>query len=597
MTSKEDILRLTNNGLDIFRHYVPGDWEAGTQFRNPFYRDTKASFYIYYNRHEREYRMKDFGDERYSGDCFALVGLLHGWECARKDDFTRILEKIVCDLNLPVNAGSSLPSGMPSKDSGTTYITKEFSTDELRWWGTYGITKEVLKHFRVNSLQEVKFPRSTRTATAAEPMYLYRFANHEETTSKLYQPMSDTRFLYLKKAKDEYFGYAYLPDKAPLVVITGGEKDVLTLAAMQIPAFCLNSETACLPEELMKKLSERFEHITLLYDMDETGQRCSLQLYDKYISKYSIGRALLPLKGTKEEKDISDFARLRLAVGQTPAQIANEVNALLNSTIKDTYDQLAEEYAGCFIDCACPPQEPKTILRIHHEAAAAAGDLVCITGGSGTGKSNYADCILSGALNTMLCNIDTLGMQILPNAEQKALLLFDTEQSEYQSYKNTQRILHRARLANQPDCMKIINLCRVARVKRQHLIEQFVKAADERHHGIHSIIIDGLADLMASANDEEEAVRLIEWLHGLAQKYNTVIISVVHTAGIPEKVRGHIGSELTRKSSAVIDIETDRKKNCSIVKVLKLRAGSAVKAGISMFEWDERTEMHCSMVG
>ena len=49
MTSKEDILRLTNNGLDIFRHYVPGDWEAGTQFRNPFYRDTKASFYIYYN--------------------------------------------------------------------------------------------------------------------------------------------------------------------------------------------------------------------------------------------------------------------------------------------------------------------------------------------------------------------------------------------------------------------------------------------------------------------------------------------------------------------------------------------------------------------
>ena len=76
--------------------------------------------------------------------------------------------------------------------------------------------------------------------------------------------------------------------------------------------------------------------------------------------------------------------------------------------------------------------------------------------------------------------------------------------------------------------------------------------------------------LQASANDEEEAVRLIEWLHGLAQKYNTVIISVVHTAGIPEKVRGHIGSELTRKSSAVIDIETDRKKNCSVVKVLKL---------------------------
>lgn len=86
----------------------------------------------------------------------------------------------------------------------------------------------------------------------------------------------------------------------------------------------------------------------------------------------------------------------------------------------------------------------------------------------------------------------------------------------------------------------------------------------------------------------------LEWLHGLAREYDTVIISVVHTADMPEKVRKHIGSELTRKSSAVIDIKSDRKRNCSVMKVLKLRAGNAIRAGISTFGWNKKLGMHYS---
>lgn len=46
---------------------------------------------LYYERKSGVYEMKDFGNDDYTGDCFALVGRLHGLECKtakekRKED-------------------------------------------------------------------------------------------------------------------------------------------------------------------------------------------------------------------------------------------------------------------------------------------------------------------------------------------------------------------------------------------------------------------------------------------------------------------------------------------------------------------------------
>ncbi len=607
---KDDILRRTNGGLDIFRHYIPGHWRVGKNFLNPFYKDTKASMHVYYDRHNGIYRMKDFGDGRYSGDCFTLVGLLYGWNCTHTQDFICILAKIAHDLNFQTDTCpmTATATGCKTLEKTATAPANEnnisprpealpekpFTEKELAYWASYGITPEILGSYGVSSLTGLKTAKGVIRSTESEPIFLYRFSA-EGTTQKVYLPSSAHRFLYLRKEQEEWFGFDRLPAKASRVVLTGGEKDVLTLSALGIPAFCLNSETADVPESLMKTLSERFANILFLYDMDETGQRCARELCKKYAPRYAVGQVWLPLGGSKQEKDISDLARLRIAAGQTSAQLAAEIGTLLGKAVYSGYKQLMDKYSGCFINYSCPPAKPKALLRIHQEIAASPGDLVCITGGSGTGKSNFADCILSGALNTIQSPIDTLGMQVLPNTEQKALLLFDTEQSEYQSYLNMTRILSRARMPVQPEYMKIINLCRVSRTERQTFIEQYIRLAYRTYQGIHCVVIDGLADLISSANDEEESVRLIEWLHGVAREYETMIVSVVHTAGMPEKVRGHLGSELTRKSSAVIDIEADRKRGCSMVKILKLRAGNIHRAGISAFGWDEQVGMHCSV--
>ena len=98
MLKKEEILSRTNNGLSVFKHYLPGEWRIGRHFLNPLYEDRKASCNIYFDRHSGMYKMKDFGNDNYSGDCFFLVGQLKGLDCNRALDFIEILETIDRDL-------------------------------------------------------------------------------------------------------------------------------------------------------------------------------------------------------------------------------------------------------------------------------------------------------------------------------------------------------------------------------------------------------------------------------------------------------------------------------------------------------------------
>lgn len=587
--NKEEILRMTNGGLNVFRRYVPGDWREGKNFKNPFYKDTHASFNIYKDKKTGDYRMKDFGNPDYSGDCFALVALLEGRRCADKADFVAVMEKIANDLNLAVSVKSHC---LPSSRRISATAERPLTASELDWWAKFGITVDVLQHYHVSAVSEITFPQGRKKATAAEPVFLYRFTGGGQSTRKLYAPCSLHRFFYLSKYDNQYFGFEQLPSKGETVLLTGGEKDVMTLASMGFSALCLNSETAVPDEGLLKILRDRFAHILLMYDADETGVRCSEEICRQWGGKYPVDRVMLPLKGEKAEKDVSDYVRMQLAAGLGREAVAAQLHTWVEQVI---YVREEEAVSPYLIRLSQPPVKPEAVLRVNGSTLAATGGLVCITGGSGTGKSNYASALLAGTLQTVSDNVDTLGVQVLPNVAHKAVLLFDTEQSEYQSYCNLERLMHRAGVVEQPEHLQLMNLCSIPRRDRQRFIEKALESASRHFHGVYCAVIDGLADLIGSVNDEEEAVRIVEWAHRLAEQHHMVLITVVHTAAMPDKVRGHLGSELTRKASAVVDIETDKRSGNSVVKMLKMREGSVRDAGMSMFGWSDRMGMHVSM--
>ena len=62
-------------------------------------------------------------------------------------------------------------------------------------------------------------------------------------------------------------------------------------------------------ESIIKKLSYRFKHIVLLYDTDKTGFDAAIR-HEKKLRDLGVKRLVLPLAGTKEEKDISDYFKL-----------------------------------------------------------------------------------------------------------------------------------------------------------------------------------------------------------------------------------------------------------------------------------------------
>ena len=100
MVRKEEVLARTSNGLDVFRHYLPVKWRVGRNFLNPLYADSKASCNVYYDRRSGTYRMKDFGNGDYSGDCFFLVAKLKGLDCRNAADFVEVLHTIDRELCL-----------------------------------------------------------------------------------------------------------------------------------------------------------------------------------------------------------------------------------------------------------------------------------------------------------------------------------------------------------------------------------------------------------------------------------------------------------------------------------------------------------------
>jgi len=222
------------------------------------------------------------------------------------------------------------------------------------------------------------------------------------------------------------------------------------------------------------------------------------------------------------------------------------------------------------------------------------GNLLGITGGEGTGKSNYVGSLIAGTISDT-ADIDTLGVTVGRNATRRAVLLYDTEQSETQLHKNVGAILRRGRLDAMPPNFKAYCLVSMSRRERLRAIVQSMDRFHFRFGGIRMVVIDGVADLVRCANDEAESVALIDELYRLAGIFRTCIVCVLHFTPGGMKLRGPLGSELQRKAAAILSIERDDDPRVSVVKALKVRDGSPLDVPLAQFAWDGRLAMHACL--
>lgn len=465
-------------------------------------------------------------------------------------------------------------------------IQQKFSKMELNFWKQSGISLEILNTYRVVSLREFRSENKDGkpffyTSTAIEPIFGYMGKRYV----KIYRPNSKIRFLYGGDIGDNYcFGLEQLPSKGDTLFITGGEKDVMTLAAHGFNAICFNSETSTVSPEIIYKLTFRFKHIVLLYDCDKTGIESSAR-HEKALSEYGVKRLILPLSGEKNEKDITDF----FIQGKKP----EDLRKLFLNFLENLYNATLTMLKSFEVDFNNPPEKAEEIIYTGDVPLGTQGNILCITGGEGTGKSNYVAALVAGSIinNNNNNTIDTLGMNVRNNSKNNAVLLYDTEQSEVQLFKNVTNLLKRAKLKDKPVEFKAFSLTGMSRKERLQAIVQSMDKYHYEYEGIHLVVIDGIADLVLSANDEAESIRIVDELYRLAGIYRTCIVCVLHYVPNGLKLRGHLGSELQRKSAAILSIELD-KEPISVVKALKVRDGSPLDVPLMQFSWDKEIGMH-----
>jgi hypothetical protein len=552
---------------------------------------------VYFDRRNGVYKIKDFGNDDYSGDCFFFVGKLKGLNCNNGTDFVEILKTINRDMSLEMGGSdyTPTPQSVPQKNNPTNpeplknkpynIIQQKFTQKELDFWLQSGITPEILKLYKIVSLKEFRSENKDGkpfyyTSSESEPIFGYMGKRYV----KIYRPFSEVRFLYGGNIGDNYcLGLEQLPAKGDTLFITGGEKDVMTLAAHGFHAICFNSETSTIPTGIIYKLTFRFKHIVLLYDADKTGIEAAIR-HEKALAEYGVKRLVLPLSGEKKEKDITDY----FCKGNT----RKEFRQLFIDFLDNLYSETMTMLKSCEIDFNNPPAKAEEVISAGDVPLGTQGNILCITGGEGTGKSNYVAALIAGSIIKDNRTIDTLGVNVRDNSDGKAVLLYDTEQSEVQLFKNVSNLLKRAKLNDKPEELRAFSLTGMSRKERLQAIVQSMDKYHYEYEGIRLVVIDGIADLVLSANDEAESIRIVDELYRLAGIYRTCIVCVLHYVPNGLKLRGHLGSELQRKAAAIVSIELDSEPSVSVVKALKVRDGSPLDVPLMQFSWDKELGMH-----
>lgn len=473
----------------------------------------------------------------------------------------------------------------PPKNKPYNIIQQKFTQKELDFWKQSGITPEILKFYKTVSLKEFRSENKDNkpfyyTSSENEPIFGYMSKRYV----KIYRPFSEVRFLYGGNIGENYcFGLEQLPAKGDTLFITGGEKDVMTLAAHGFHAICFNSETSIIPTGIIYKLTFRFKHIVLLYDADKTGTDSATK-HEKALSEYGVKRLVLPLSGEKKDKDITDYF--------SKGNSRKEFRQLFLDFLDNLYNETMTMLKSCEIDFNNPPAKAEEVISAGDVPLGTQGNILCITGGEGTGKSNYVAALIAGSIRNDNRPIDTLGVDVRDNSDHKAVLLYDTEQSEVQLFKNVSNLLKRAKLEEKPEELRAFSLTGMSRKERLQAIVQSMDKYHYEYEGIRLVVIDGIADLVSSANDEVESIRIMDELYRLAGIYRTCIICVLHYVPNGLKLRGHLGSELQRKAAAILSIELDSDPSISVVKALKVRDGSPLDVPLMQFSWDKELGMH-----
>ncbi|MDD3878150.1 MAG: toprim domain-containing protein [Bacteroidales bacterium] len=590
--SKEKILSATTS-CEILNHYLApynhsrGRLIPGKHISNPFLSEKQKtpSFNIYYSHISGEWRYKDFATND-DGSCFDLVMNLNNLSF---NDALHHINNEMC-LNLCTHSDNTAftptlhPSDKTIQYGTSSLILKPFSLAELDWWKQYGISEVVLKQFKVSSAKAFSAINKSNKeykidSTPENPIFVYV----SDKWAKIYRPFeSKYRFQYLgEKPSDYIFGINQLPDMSEYIFITGGEKDVMSLAAHGYTAISLNSETAFLPQDVYTMLRSRCRFLIILYDNDSTG----FAQGEKLAKSYNLPCVTLPPMNSG--KDISDYFKLGLPYPDLQKLFVDACSS---------YEPLsAPTIAPSRLDRLLITQEKlkenkskkitfsNPILSQNEMPVFYPNTINVIQGKAGMHKSRLAQIISSALLKKNDEEDSLLGFK-KDFSKSYAICYVDTERnhSEQLPYALQQiQIKAGYNIEEHPENFDYISLLEFERKMRFDVLNEYLEHLRTKYKRHIFIILDVITDCVYNFNDPKDSMALIDMMNISINHYDVTFLCVIHeNPGSADKARGHLGTEIMNKASTVIQVgyERDRdRKETDLIKVAYLKCRSTRK--------------------
>lgn len=236
-----------------------------------------------------------------------------------------------------------------------------------------------------------------------------------------------------------------------------------------------------------------------------------------------------------------------------------------------------------------PPR--RVIMRLNGQTIAVAGSVFAISGGSKAGKSALIQMAVAASFDSDgICSDGIPAMQVEPNSERKAIVWIDTEQPPDKHKEIICNTLKRANLETCPDELLSYNFLQTPFEVYQLQVRQIIEAANNQFGGVHSVWIDGGADLITSTNNEDESYALVQLFQEIATEYQTPVFVVVHTNPNGDKERGHFGSQLQRKAGGILFVRKDETQ--STVEGKLCRYAGIGEIGVHGFVYDKAKGYH-----
>jgi hypothetical protein len=249
--------------------------------------------------------------------------------------------------------------------------------------------------------------------------------------------------------------------------------------------------------------------------------------------------------------------------------------------------KLVERIAHTRFDPSNKPPDDPCVFGLAGVEIAHAGNLVTIAAAVKSGKSSVIAAMIASLMGEDP-ERDYLAFSG-SNPDGKTVLHFDTEQSRGDHWRMGMRTIARAGLEVPPAWYQSYSLISLSPEERATVIGLMARQAVVSG-GLHSIFIDGVADLILDVNDPEEACGLVTKLHQLATETGCVIVSAIHLNPSSEKARGHLGSQIYRKSESVLVLE--KKGELISVSCQPARRQEISGDRAPQFSWDSLSSMH-----